>query len=438
MRYLSLLRDSVRESLDRRSFIITLVACLILILACAAIGFEPLPMTDKLQRQVGQVFRYHHEKRGAGYLSRYYQALDYRVTKVREADGGWTALIDAKPVVEFQKLVLFFEGARSGAIQKDGDPIPGLSTDGRVERPPSRESMAAFIESRMPMLLMKESRATIEEADERRVAIRISFRLQPPNQLLMGHQVNVLFGTWVLKVQGAEPRVTVFEIQKLLAGVIVGWVGILASIVLTASFIPNMLQKGNIDLILSRPVTRWSVLLLKYLGGLSYVTATAVFLIGGCWLALGFRSGSWSPGFLMAIPLLVFFFAAVYAVSAFIGVTKANPTEAIMVAIFAWLALTSLGAFHDAMHTSSVGIDPNGTVGRIVSAAHTVTPPLGEIHTAVSWFLMKANGVTPAEIPGGRGGSFPDVRWVQLFGVTGAWMALLLGLSCWFFSRRDY
>ena len=42
--------------------------------------------------------------------------------------------------------------------------------------------------------------------------------------------------------------------------------------------------------------------------------------VGGIWLVLGLRSGIWSPGFLATILILTFFFAILYAVSAFFAV----------------------------------------------------------------------------------------------------------------------
>ena len=113
-----------------------------------------------------------------------------------------------------------------------------------------------------------------------------------------------------------------------------------------------------------------------------------------------------------------------------------------MVAVFAWLALTSLGFIRNEMNRPNGAFGTNRTVALIFDVAHAVTPPLGEVGTAVEWFLMKANEITPERMalnPYTRPrDQYPEVRWAQLFGITGAWMALLLGLSCWTFSRRDY
>jgi hypothetical protein len=68
-----------------------------------------------------------------------------------------------------------------------------------------------------------------------------------------------------------------------------------------------------------------------------------------------------------------------------------------------------------------------------------VLPRLKEVGQTISWALVKTNGITPErwavmyrETP------YPVVNLAPLFGITGAWMIGLLGISCWMFSRRDY
>jgi ABC-type transport system involved in multi-copper enzyme maturation permease subunit len=160
----------------------------------------------------------------------------------------------------------------------------------------------------------------------------------------------------------------------------------------------------------------------------------------GSWLILGLRSGVWSTGYLLAIPLLVFFFAALYTVSVLIGVLTREKIAPILLTALAWFGLVALGHIHMFMHLpSATNIDPNGPTAKFVDGAQAVLPRLKEVGQTVSWALVKTNGITPErwalmyrETP------YPEVAWIPLFGVTGAWMIGLLGLSCWMFSRRDY
>jgi len=432
MRYFSLLRDSVRESLDRKPLIITLIFCSLLIIACASIGYEPLPMEETIKERLGRF------------------GARIQISEVRDGEsefaGGWSFRLEAGPLVEVQKGALYqraVASAKGRSLDWKKEPVPGLSEDKKtVVDPPSDDVLVGYVASMLRALAPEKSAVVVESKNADGVVFGVRFRPKDRSLMFYGHRVSVLFGAKTIYLPYSDVKESVYFIQKTLAGVVVGWAGVLAGIVLTAAFIPNMLQKGMIDLILSRPVQRWKVFLMKYLGGLTYVFVTAVFLIGGCWLALGLRSGSWSPMFLVCIPLLTFFFAAVHSISAFIGLHKRNVTEAIMVAVFSWLALTSLGFIRNEMNRPNGAFGTNRTVARIFDVAHAVTPPLGEVGTAVEWFLMKGNEITPERMalnPYTRPrDQYPDVRWAQLFGVTGAWMALLLGLSCWTFTRRDY
>src|SRR5436189_298975 len=83
---------------------------------------------------------------------------------------------------------------------------------------------------------------------------------------------------------------------------------------ITAFFIPEMLRKGTIDMLLAKPIHRATLLVCKDVGGLTFVLLSSAIAIGGVWLVLGLRSGIWSPQFLLVIPITTFFFAILYSV----------------------------------------------------------------------------------------------------------------------------
>jgi hypothetical protein len=61
------------------------------------------------------------------------------------------------------------------------------------------------------------------------------------------------------------------------------------------------------------------------------------------------------------------------------------------------------------------------------------------VDQAMLWCQLKANGISPERLAFyGREAVYPVVDWAGLIGVTGAWMAALLALGCWRFSRRDF
>lgn len=108
--------------------------------------------------------------------------------------------------------------------------------------------------------------------------------------------------------------------------------GIFLSIFATASLVPNMLEKGSVDLMLSRPFARWQLLLGRYLGGLSIVAINVVYLIGGAWLILSIKTEFWHVPFLLSGLLIISVFGVLFAIMTFVGVTARNSGVSIIAA----------------------------------------------------------------------------------------------------------
>jgi len=108
--------------------------------------------------------------------------------------------------------------------------------------------------------------------------------------------------------------------------------GIFLSIFATASLVPNMLEKGSVDLMLSRPFARWQLLLGRYLGALSIVAINVTYLIGGAWLILSIKTEFWHIPFLLSGVLIILVFGVLFAIMTFVGVTARNSGVAIIAA----------------------------------------------------------------------------------------------------------
>lgn len=108
--------------------------------------------------------------------------------------------------------------------------------------------------------------------------------------------------------------------------------GIFLSIFATASLVPNMLEKGSVDLMLSRPFARWQLLLGRYLGGLSIVAINVAYLIGGAWLILSIKTEFWHVPFLLSGLLIISVFGVLFAIMTFVGVTARNSGVSIIAA----------------------------------------------------------------------------------------------------------
>lgn len=106
--------------------------------------------------------------------------------------------------------------------------------------------------------------------------------------------------------------------------------GIFLSLFATANFVPRMLEKGTIDLLISKPLSRPRILLAKYLGSLAIVVLNIVYAIVGVWLVLSLKTGFWNVGFLYAAGTIILTFAILYCLIMFLGITTGSGSVAVM------------------------------------------------------------------------------------------------------------
>lgn len=92
----------------------------------------------------------------------------------------------------------------------------------------------------------------------------------------------------------------------------------------TAAIIPESLERGTVDLYLSKPLARWELLLGKYLGSVAVMLAVIFYFIGGICLGFGIRSGIWNWEFLFSAFLMSFMFACIFSIVLFLGVVFRN------------------------------------------------------------------------------------------------------------------
>jgi ABC-type transport system involved in multi-copper enzyme maturation permease subunit len=221
---------------------------------------------------------------------------------------------------------------------------------------------------------------------------------------------------------------------------IVGNVGasifLLVSSIMTSFFIPNMLRKGAVDLMISKPINRWVLLLYKYIGGLLFMFLNTVVLIGGFWLVMGMRTGVWGPSFLLMIPVLTFEFAVYYAISTLAAVLTRNTIVAIMTTCFMWLVLFVSGLSYNLSNPE--GDNPPSSFHQGTAVVHGVLPRIGDMDQLSRYLVvvdvLKSDDAQKQEIRK----LMEDTSWGESIGVSVAFIAVMLGLACWWFSTRDY
>jgi ABC-type transport system involved in multi-copper enzyme maturation permease subunit len=159
----------------------------------------------------------------------------------------------------------------------------------------------------------------------------------------------VLFFLFILKidlVEGATATLSLFgntskeqDVKKLVKGVYAGiatflytW-GMFLAVFASSGLVPSVLEPGRIELLLSKPVRRWHLLLGRYVGNLLLIFANTAFLVLGVWLIMGWKTGIWGGAFLVTIASTVFIFSVLLAVVVLIGVIWESAALATMVTV---------------------------------------------------------------------------------------------------------
>lgn len=133
---------------------------------------------------------------------------------------------------------------------------------------------------------------------------------------------------------GGDPK-DVERVVDLVLGGIAAFlfsVGLFLAIFSAAGLLPTVFEPGRIELLASKPVSRTTLLLGKYLGALSVVTLNILYLVCGAWLILGLKTGIWKTAFLGSAGLAIYAFAVMLTVVALVSVVSSSAVLSTMIA----------------------------------------------------------------------------------------------------------
>lgn len=125
--------------------------------------------------------------------------------------------------------------------------------------------------------------------------------------------------------------------------------GLILSVFTTAGLIPSMLEKGNVELLLSKPLSRWQLFLCRFLGATLIMAFNVAYFVIGVWLILGIQTGIWYLPAFYIIPMVIITFALVFASMSLVGVLSRSPGVTIMVT-FLVLFLSLILQHHDKIY----------------------------------------------------------------------------------------
>lgn len=151
--------------------------------------------------------------------------------------------------------------------------------------------------------------------------------------------------------------------------------GLFLSIFSASSFIPNMLEKGNIDILLAKPISRTEIILGKFLGGVIIVTLNIAYLIIGIWILIIAKFGIWDASILYSILTISFTFSVLYSLIILIGILTQS---SIIAMIISYLIFFIISPILNARNSISIFITDK-LVNQIIDIFYYIVPKTSEL-----------------------------------------------------------
>ena len=256
------------------------------------------------------------------------------------------------------------------------------------------------------------------------------------NVPIAGGKLTLAFGA--IPVELARDRTTaVRSIECVLAGWVADAAGLLLALVFTAGFLPSFLHPAAVAVLLTKPVPRWSLLVGKYLGVLTFVAVQIFIFLSGTWLALGVRTGVWDPTYFVCLPLLLLHFSVFFSFSAMLAVLTRSTVVCTFGSILFWLLCWGMNyGRHVALSAPDLQ-NESGLFSFATGMGYWLLPKPLDIHSILVSSLQADNlfsRVVDTQLLTQRDAWHPELSVLASL-LTGL---VLLGIAAYEFVNTDY
>jgi len=187
----------------------------------------------------------------------------------------------------------------------------------------------------------------------------------------------------------------------------------------TAGIVPSMMEKGTVELLLSKPIGRPMLLLGRIVGGVAGICVNHALFVVALWALFGLASGVWLTSFLVwTILIPLFAFVVVYSGVIFLSIL----TESWVLPVsIAYIHLMVLSGFLYARESTIKQWVESDFVHVLVDGLYWSLPQVSDLST------MTMESVYASSID-----SIAPIAQGIVFTAT------MLSLAAWRFSRRDF
>jgi len=462
MKFLAVLRDSLRETLDVKLFYVMVGLSVLVLVGVGSVSYNPVSVERFVTFQSGMINQLIRADPNAAKL---HVRLDYENFKrLDDRTEPWLGEYDFDYVIEF--------GLREGQVI---NPLEKEQLDKARKDLKKAFDDTTMLQRQLEQLFKKVEIKKVPPSeklppDTEQSRFHVTTRgTRIQNRLDWFHEPALFFGAVPIRI----PLFSLGGIVHFIGDKIIGGFGaafvIFVSIIITASFLPSMLNKGTVDMLLVKPMYRPQIFTYKFLGGLLFMFINAAVIMVGLWAVLGARTGVWLNSLLVCIFVYTLQFAIFYVLSALMAVLTRSTLVCIMISFMAWGLLFAMGWAHwlfiEKERTNASEETRNHWAFVGFDVLYSITPRYKDL----DWLtgkIIEEDLARPRGEPLAAGADEEDRKahelrekraremyeeqlkkietkygsynWATSLTVTGVWIVLVLAFSCWLFHMKDY
>lgn len=242
------------------------------------------------------------------------------------------------------------------------------------------------------------------------------------------------------------------------------WIAIVIALVSCAPIFPEFMLEGSAGVALSKPVSRPKLFACKFVGALLFIAVQALLFAVIVFIAIRWRVGTWNPSVFWSVPVVVLVFSYLFSVLVLLGVKTRSVMASVLLTLVLWFFCFIAQSGEAVIHAAAQGNSITGgrlseeerarweKVHQWARLPYLMLPKPGETTGLLDrWIVLKGGGklgesTFDAMKKGGRIEGLDEEMKEDLERHSPAWIigsslafeAVVLGLACLMFSRRDF
>ena len=188
----------------------------------------------------------------------------------------------------------------------------------------------------------------------------------------------------------------------------------------TAGLTTSIFEKGSIDLLISKPVPRWLIILGRYIGSVAIIFIEVTYFVLGLWVVAGISFGTWGLSSLSSIAFVTLGYAGLFALVTLFGVLWKSSWLAIILGLVIYFITGMVIPLVEKADELLQGGGFTGVLGAIAKVLHWVLPPMSDVASNMHHAMIGQ-----------------PIEWIPIV-MTVALGVVYLSLASFSFARKEF